>query len=194
MTELKITAEPQNDPQTCNFIVDQETSNGPSLRFHSSEEAKGSPLAEAIFNTGNVSTLMISSKTITVTQANSEDWRTMGKRIGGAIREAYTSGKALLNKAVQDKIPPSDKIKKLVEEVFETEVNPAVASHGGFIQLVDIKQNDIYIKMGGGCQGCASSTATLRRGVEQTLRRHIPGLGFIFDATDHASGDNPYYQ
>lgn len=194
MTEIKITAEPQNDPQTCNFTVDREVTNGPSLRFHSIEEAKGSTLAEVIFTTGNISSLMISSKTITVTQTTSEDWRTMGRRIGNAIREAYSSGKPLLNKMAQDKIPTPDKIKKLVEEVFETEVNPALASHGGFIQLVGIKQNDITIKMGGGCQGCASSTATLRRGVEQTLRRHVPGLGFIFDATDHASGDNPYYQ
>ena len=194
MKDIKILAEPQTDPQTCHFMVDQEINPGPTVRFHSIDEAKGSPLAEAIFNAGNVGSLMISAKTILVTQSNAEDWRLMGKRVGEAIRKACAENTSLIDKKIQNKIPSPEEIKKQVEKVLEIEINPAVASHGGFIQLIEVKQNDIFIKMGGGCQGCASSSATLRRGVEQTLRKEVPGLGFIHDATDHEAGDNPYYR
>ena len=72
-------------------------------------------------------------------------------------------------------------------------VNPAVASHGGYITLMDVKGNNLYIQMGGGCQGCGMATVTLREGVETSLRQNFPEVGEILDITDHSSGENPYY-
>lgn len=82
------------------------------------------------------------------------------------------------------------KIRKILDEM----INPAVASHGGKIELVDVVNDKVYIKMSGGCQGCAASTMTLKQGVERTLREEIPDIEEIIDVTDHASGTNPYYQ
>lgn len=81
-----------------------------------------------------------------------------------------------------------------VQAVFDELVNPRIASHGGAVELVDVEENNVYIRMSGGCQGCSASAATLRVGIERTLREEIPEVGEIMDVTDHASGTNPYFQ
>lgn len=81
-----------------------------------------------------------------------------------------------------------------VREVLDAQVNPAIASHGGAISLVDVQDTEIYLEMSGGCQGCAMSRLTLRQGVERMLRQAIPELTAVHDVTDHASGVNPYFQ
>lgn len=79
-----------------------------------------------------------------------------------------------------------------VREVLDSQVNPAIATHGGQITLIDVEDTEIYVEMGGGCQGCALSRMTLRQGVERMLREAIPELTAVHDVTDHSSGENPY--
>ena len=81
-----------------------------------------------------------------------------------------------------------------VQTVLESQINPAIASHGGVAQLVGVEGQDIYLKLGGGCQGCGMAQVTLTQGIETSLREAIPEIGNIIDATDHASGDNPYFE
>ena len=81
-----------------------------------------------------------------------------------------------------------------VRTVLETEINPAIASHGGTIALVGVEGTEIYLEMGGGCQGCAMSRMTLRQGVERMVRQAVPEVTVIHDITDHASGENPFFE
>jgi Fe/S biogenesis protein NfuA len=81
-----------------------------------------------------------------------------------------------------------------IQALLDAEVNPFVASHGGVISLLDFKEGTAYIHMGGGCQGCSSSTATLKLGVEQRLVEGIEEVETVVDTTDHAAGTNPYYR
>jgi len=87
---------------------------------------------------------------------------------------------------------PTGPIADRVRDVLESQVNPAIAAHGGMISLVDVEETDVYVEMSGGCQGCTLSRMTLRQGVERMLREAVPELTAVHDATDHASGDNPY--
>jgi len=87
---------------------------------------------------------------------------------------------------------PEGPIADRVREVLDSQVNPAIAAHGGVIALVDVDDTEIYVEMGGGCQGCALSRMTLRQGVERMLREAVPELTAVHDITDHASGENPY--
>ena len=89
---------------------------------------------------------------------------------------------------------PKGEIADRVRQVLNTQVNPAIASHGGMISLVGIEDTEIYVEMSGGCQGCALSRMTLRQGVEKMLRQAIPELTAVHDITDHASGENPFFQ
>jgi len=81
-----------------------------------------------------------------------------------------------------------------VKTVLDTEINPAIASHGGTITLVGVEDTEIYLEMGGGCQGCAMSRMTLRQGVERMVRQAVPEVTVIHDVTDHASGENPFFE
>lgn len=87
---------------------------------------------------------------------------------------------------------PTGPIADRVRNVLETQINPAIAAHGGMISLVDVEETDVYVEMSGGCQGCALSRMTLRQGVERMLREAVPELTAVHDVTDHASGNNPY--
>jgi Fe/S biogenesis protein NfuA len=81
-----------------------------------------------------------------------------------------------------------------VVKVIDDEINPGIASHGGFVSLIDIKGNDVIIQMGGGCQGCGMANVTLKEGIEVALKNAIPEIGEIYDVTEHAEGKNPYYK
>jgi len=80
-----------------------------------------------------------------------------------------------------------------VRSMLESQINPAVASHGGAIVLADVKGTEIFIEMTGGCQGCAMSRMTLRQGVERMLAQSVPEVTAVHDITDHSSGENPFF-
>jgi Fe/S biogenesis protein NfuA len=85
-------------------------------------------------------------------------------------------------------------IHERVSWVLETRINPMVASHGGQVGLVDVTDdNDVLLRFGGGCQGCGMADVTLKQGIETTLRQEVPEVREVIDATDHTSGENPYY-
>jgi Fe/S biogenesis protein NfuA len=88
--------------------------------------------------------------------------------------------------------PAGDAWRKILE-VLELEVNPAVAMHGGHIELLEYRDGVAYVEMSGGCQGCGMASVTLKQGVERLLRQHVPEIEEILDVTDHAGGRNPYY-
>lgn len=79
-----------------------------------------------------------------------------------------------------------------IQEIIDTEINPAVASHGGVINLLDVEEKRVFVQMGGGCAGCGMADVTLKSGVEARLQQLDPDIRVI-DTTDHASGTNPYY-
>ena len=80
-----------------------------------------------------------------------------------------------------------------IQKMLDQEINPSVASHGGKIEVVDYLNDMVYVKMTGGCQGCASSKATLQGGVESAIFRSFPKIKEVVDVTDHDAGENPYY-
>ena len=85
-----------------------------------------------------------------------------------------------------------DEAHQKVSDLIESDINPAIAMHGGAIELVDFTPPRIQIRMTGGCQGCASSTATLKNGIEIILKESFPEIEEIDDVTDHSVGENPY--
>ncbi len=83
---------------------------------------------------------------------------------------------------------------EVITNLLNLEINPRVASHGGVFSLIEIKDDDVYVKLGGGCQGCGMVDVTLRQGVEQRMREVFPDMGELIDVTDHDQGDDPYFQ
>ena len=81
-----------------------------------------------------------------------------------------------------------------VRKILDEQINPGVASHGGHIALIDVKDDTVFIRLEGGCQGCGMADVTLKQGIEQTIRQTVPSIAAVLDVTDHAGGSNPYYQ
>ena len=94
------------------------------------------------------------------------------------------------------KTPPnvSGPIVDKIQQVIDERINPAVASHGGHVSLIDVKDKAVYLQLGGGCQGCGMADVTLKQGIEVMIKEAVPEIEEIFDVTDHADGNNPYYQ
>ena len=79
--------------------------------------------------------------------------------------------------------------------VLEGEINPGLASHGGMVSLETVTEdNEVVLRFGGGCHGCGMVNQTLQGGIEKTLKEYFPEITAVIDATDHASGANPYYR
>lgn len=191
--DLKIKAMPKSDPSLCDFIMEKPLLTQGALRITSSDQAQNFKLTKEIFKCGPIKSVLIIGNIITVEQLETLPWQVLGKEVGKAIRTAFDQTEAALDPKA---IIKSESEKQLIEKILHlitSRINPAVQSHGGFIELIDVLDHDIIVRMGGGCQGCASSTATLRQGIEQTFREEIPNLGQVIDATDHTAGVNPYY-
>lgn len=191
-SQVQIRGEPVSATK-CKFVVDRPLYEGRSYYFSNAESAKGSPLAEALFAIPGISSVLVSHNSLTIGKGTGEDWPVIGKQIGAAIRGHLASGQPAVCERLQQSLPSTDDIRARVEEVLQTQVNPYVASHGGVIRLIDVRENTVYLQMGGGCQGCGMATATLRQGVEVAIRAAVPEVGDILDTTDHAAGRNPYY-
>jgi Fe/S biogenesis protein NfuA len=84
-------------------------------------------------------------------------------------------------------------LKTKVQVLIETTINPAVAGHGGYVELIDVQENRVYLQMAGGCQGCGAADITLKAGIERLIKEEFPEVVEVLDTTDHASGSNPYY-
>ena len=87
--------------------------------------------------------------------------------------------------------PLSDRINFILYD----EINPSLAAHGGYVELIDIIDDSIAIlEFGGGCQGCAQVDQTLKQGVEASLLQRLPELKAVRDSTDHSHAENAYYK
>ena len=85
--------------------------------------------------------------------------------------------------------PLADRVRQAIDQF----VNPGVAQHGGHVTLVEVRDNIVYLEMGGGCQGCGMASVTLSQGIERILLEHVPEIEGIQDVTNHGDGENPYF-
>jgi Fe-S cluster biogenesis protein NfuA len=192
LQSIKIIADPKS-ASTCTFTVDRPVYPDSSYFFGSKESAEGSPLAERLFQIPSIKSALIAHNRLTITKDGFEDWVPTARQIGQAVRQHLASGQPAVSTALRDRIPPAEDIRRRVQEVFDGRINPAVAMHGGFVQLIDVQGNTVFIQMGGGCQGCGMADVTLKQGIEVEIRAAVPEVGEILDTTDHAAGRNPYY-
>jgi Fe-S cluster biogenesis protein NfuA len=194
--EIRITAEPI-DNQRCKFVVNVPVFAGGVRRFSDAADAKGSPLAETIFAIPGLDAteLIVSGNIITVVKQSPTPWQAVGKAVGAAIRSTLTRDVPAVVAAPKSPDAVSDDaLYEQVARVFDEQVNPMVARHGGRVELIDVQDAVVMLRMGGGCQGCGMADVTLRQGIEGMLAQFVPAVRGIVDITDHATGANPYFQ
>jgi len=192
--DIAIVGEPTINPATCKFTVDRSVYPEGSAYFGNREAAKYSPLAQKVFEIPEVENVLLADTQITVTKSGFEPWPVIGKRVGAKIREHIRSNEPAVTAEFDSTMPSEPEIRAKVQGLLEREINPALGMHGGWVELIDVKKNAVYLRLGGGCQGCGSANMTLKMGIEKAIREQIPEVGEILDTTDHAAGRNPYYQ
>src|SRR5207237_8949930 len=155
--EIRITAEPI-DTGRCKFVVSEPVHAGGVRRFASPDEASGSPLAEAIFALpgADVAEVIVSGNLVTVVKRSPVPWQTVGKAVGEAIRAALAgAGPAVVPKPAAAATPGTDDdaLYERGADLFESQVNPMVARHGGRVELIDVQDAVGTVGMRGRAQG-----------------------------------------
>jgi Fe-S cluster biogenesis protein NfuA len=193
-----IRAEPsQADPDTYKFTVSRTVNPGGPFFFDSRERAAGSPLAEQLFALPGVAHVLVAETVVTVGKDSNVAWSALKSAIGAAIRTQLLTGVPAIFEAPRytgARERTDAEIRSVVQELLDREVNRSIASHGGRISIVDVREGNLFIAMSGGCQGCAASSVTLRKGLEVMVRKVAPEIVDIVDTTDHAAGEKPFYQ
>ncbi len=188
---IRISGEPSAQGDRCKFVVDRPLLPGEAAHFGDMEAAQASALARELLQIPGIESVLIADNTVTPTASYAVDWPALG--IGQIIRRHLASGEPVVSPEYFEAIPAEGDLKWVISDLLSREINPAVAQHGGYVELIDVKKNNVFIRMGGGCQGCGAADVTLRQGIEKAIRGLVPRVGEILDTTDHASGRNPYY-
>jgi Fe-S cluster biogenesis protein NfuA len=196
-----ITHEPI-DVLTHKFMADRRLAieDGPQ-KFTDVEQAQDTPAAEAVLSVEGVHEVIIDgSEVLVVRDTSGPAWQSLVPQIEYALMTAYAAVSSTPSLPAQKRpetgtgaADGDDVMYELVERIFEDEINPIVAQHGGAIDLIDVQDATVVVRMSGGCQGCGMANVTLRQGIEASLRRAIPNLAGVRDVTDHGSGSNPYF-
>jgi len=191
-TPIGVTAEPV-DELRCKFILSRSVHEAGVKKYSAAAEATESPVAEAVLEVDGISEVVVSGNVITAVRSESAlPWSALEPQVRYAVNvgaERLDVSRAAVGGPMDD-----DAIFDAVEEIFRTQINPAVAQHGGRIDLIDVEDATLVVRLMGGCQGCGMANVTLRQGVEAAVRRMIPAVKGIRDITDHESGTDPYFQ
>ena len=175
-----IQTEETPNPSTLKFLPGREVLPNGSVDFRSEQDAKNSPLAEALFNVDGVVGVFLSDDFITITKRNDKDWHLMKPGLLGVIMEHFTANRPVIisddenSKSGSSVKDEDDDVVLQIKELLYTRVRPAVAQDGGDIVFEDFTDGTVTVQMRGACAGCPSSTATLKMGIENMLRHYIP--------------------
>ena len=182
---MLIQTEPTPNPATLKFLPGETVMSAGTRDFTTPEEAEASPLAEAIFSTGDVEGVFFGRDFISVTAAPSVEWRDLKPGVLGVLLDHFSSGAPLFRagSAAGISVTPAEEIGDdpedadivaQIRELIETRIRPAVAQDGGDIVYRGFRGGTVYLAMQGACSGCPSSTMTLKSGIEGLLKHYVP--------------------
>lgn len=192
---LRIRAQPSpRDPDTLRFLLDAPVQQGAGPAVYEQAEA-GAPLARALFDVAGVRRIEVDGACIHVHKTVDARWPDLKPPIAAAIRAVLAGGELPLGAPdTEVGAPGADgQMLRSVRDLLDRQINPQIASHGGHITAESVQDATLYLRMSGGCQGCAASQLTLRGNVERTLRAALPDLRGVVDVTDHDAGRKPFY-
>ncbi|HEY1606116.1 MAG TPA: NifU family protein [Allosphingosinicella sp.] len=181
---MLIQTETTPNPATLKFLPGRPVMEAGTRDFATPEEAGASPLAEAIFSTGEVEGVFFGRDFVSVTAAPGADWRDLKPQVLGILLDHYSSNASLFRPGSAAGIqvegedygedPADADIVAQIRELIETRVRPAVAQDGGDIVYRGFRGGRVYLAMHGACSGCPSSTMTLKQGIESLLKHYVP--------------------
>ncbi|MBT2133269.1 NifU family protein [Croceibacterium sp. LX-88] len=181
-----IETETTPNPATLKFLPGQRVMPSGTRDFASPEDAEASPLAQALFDTGEVTGVFFGQDFVSVTAAPGADWSALKSQVVAVLLDHFVSQAPLFaggdagaiavpaDEDVMEDDPADADIIDQIKELIETRVRPAVANDGGDIRYRGFRDGVVFLTMQGACSGCPSSTATLKNGIEGLLKHYVP--------------------
>ena len=171
-----IQTEDTPNPATLKFIPGVAVLPGDTAEFVSEEATKTSPLAKRIFAIDGVVSVFLSGDFIAITKNDVSEWFSLKPSILAGIMEHFASGLPVMEASSQESEEAGEETETVqqIKHLLDTRVRPAVAMDGGDITFHSFDEGVVTLQMRGACQGCPSSTATLKMGIENMLRHYIP--------------------
>ena len=185
MRPMLIQTEPTPNPATLKFLPGQAVMTAGTRDFATPEDAEASPLAEAIFSTGEVEGVFFGRDFISVTAAPGVEWAHLKPEVLNVLLDHFSSGAPLFKpgnaagiavapaQTIEDD-PADAEVVAQIKELIDTRVRPAVAQDGGDIVYRGFQKGTVFLAMHGACSGCPSSTMTLKQGIESLLKHYVP--------------------
>lgn len=184
----------QRNSEICRFISPRTLYIGVKT-IANVNEASGFPLAEKLICIPGVDRIQLIGHLLVVTKTVDKQWSEVSKEIESVLTAYLISGLALTSEEVDDqRMLIGRNTKEKVQYLIDTHINPGVAEHGGFVRVVNVNEDTVYLKLGGGCHGCGAADFTLKQGIETIIKRAVPEIKQIIDTTNHSAGINPYYR
>ena len=191
-----IETETTPNPAALKFLPGQTVMAAGTREFATPEVAEASPLASAIFDTGEVVNVFFGADFVSVTAAPGADWSALKPQVIAILLDHFVSGAPLFAPASANGIavpPPEEELAveerpedaeviAAINELLETRVRPAVAGDGGDIAYRGFRDGVVYLTLQGSCSGCPSSTATLKHGIEGLLKHYVPEVVEVREA------------
>ena len=167
------------NPATLKFIPGVPVMNSGTADYPAADSASNSPLPRRLFQVDGVRGVFLGGDFVAVTKEESLDWFALKPSILAGIMEHYASGMPVVEadeSAGEASDEDDDEVVKQIKQLLDTRVRPAVAMDGGDIVFQGFDDGIVTLQMRGACQGCPSSTATLKMGIENMLRHYIPDV------------------
>jgi Fe-S cluster biogenesis protein NfuA len=196
---VNVYSEMTPNPSTMKFVVNKYLMlTGESVEFTSKEEAKGySPIADELFNFPFVRGVFIASNFVTITKSDNIPWDFIMMDLREFVKNWIADGKDVLIQMPVPKEKKSDSKEAGTSKFFEPSeyddairnlldeyVKPAVENDGGAIEFRGFEDGKVTVVLKGSCSGCPSSTATLKGGIENLLKQHLPEVTEVVAEND----------
>lgn len=192
MRIMFIETETTPNPATLKFLPGEQVMASGTREFVSQEEAEASPLAQALFDLGDVTGVLFGRDFVSVTAAPGVAWADLKPQVLSLLLDHFVSQAPLFAPGSAGGIvvpadadedfaddPADADIIDQIKDLIETRVRPAVANDGGDIIYKGFREGVVYLKMQGACSGCPSSTATLKNGIESLLKHYVPEVSEV---------------
>jgi Fe-S cluster biogenesis protein NfuA len=185
---VTVYAEMTPNPSTMKFVANKYLLiTGDSAEFSSQSDAKGySPMAEELFHFPFVKNVFMAANFVTITKTDNVPWDFITMELREFIKNWIAEGKDVLIQMPAPKTTAVEKEGQVTKEYTPSEfddairslldeyVRPAVENDGGAIDFRGYDNGVVTVVMRGSCAGCPSSTATLKGGIENLLKSHLP--------------------
>lgn len=195
IAELSISSEvDKRNSDICRFTVNRTLHIG-TATFDGKDETGRSLLAQKLFEIDGITRVQLIGHLLVISKTPEQDWAVLTPQVRKILDAFLVSPFALTEEQIEDRMMLMGRgTKEKIQYLLAHKINPGVAEHAGYVELIDVKDNNVYIRLGGGCQGCGAADFTLRQGIEAIIKKQVPEILQVLDVTDHAAGMNPYYR